>query len=145
MADHCQSDGDAVHGRRQESTSAVNDHLNAIAKAWSLMASKACRYYALNWGIEEEKIPCQQKILAYEHFLHSRGARHCFVCMGPNQEQPNSDAWDRKVNFGPHVHCQGPTPIAVMSKVMVLTIKHSANTWASDLRECAAVIPYILV
>ncbi|KAK9868301.1 hypothetical protein WJX84_011175 [Apatococcus fuscideae] len=53
-------------------------------------------YYALNWGCEEEKVACQQKILAYEHFLHSRSSRHCFLCMGPNQETPNSDAWDRK-------------------------------------------------
>ena len=60
-------------------------------------ASCLSRYYALNWGCEAEKVPCQQKILAYEHFLHSRNARHTLLCMGPNQEQPNSDAWDRKV------------------------------------------------
>ena len=55
------------------------------------------RYYALNWGDEGEKVACQQKILAYENFLHSRSARHALLCMGPNQEPPDSDAWDRKV------------------------------------------------
>ena len=87
---------------------AMHGCVSDAVMAWRLTACAACRYYALNWGCEEEKVPCQQKILAYEQFLHSRSARHCFVCMGPNQEPPNSDAWDRKVLFMSKVPC---TPI----------------------------------
>lgn len=50
--------------------------------------------YSLNWDSPTDKRIYQEKILAYENYLISQGDKHMLLCMGPNDNPPNSWAWD---------------------------------------------------
>jgi hypothetical protein len=58
-------------------------------------------YYSLDWGDMDEKATYQQKMLAYERYLHANNNKHMLLCMAPNSSlDSNSVEWDKAYSSG---------------------------------------------